>query len=364
MPIPTSNENDARPDAEPDAASESAFRAALRRRSNWIGLFIVFLAGTAAIILVVGNISAIGSFSALLLNVNPWWFAAAFVSQLATYACTALVWARVLRRAGYRLNFLSLYTLSVGKLFADQAVPSGGLSGAGFLFHAFSKRQIPYKTAFSTFVFVSLAYIFAFLLAATISFVALAVAGETSPRLASSITIFAAVLASIIIISFVAVVVTPSNSPSWLNRIRLFRQARSWLELAMKQMVSQKILFFEVMGLQFSIRLIDGITVYLAFLAIGDAVPLHVCFYAAIIGSVVSTIGLVPMGVGTYEAGMVSTLKIFGVPVQEALAASLIFRGLTLWLPLLPGFIIIQREILREKINTVDADQFETSQIR
>lgn len=32
-----------------------------------------------------------------------------------------------------------------------------------------------------------------------------------------------------------------------------------------------------------------------------------------------------------------------------ALTATLVYRGLTLWLPLLPGFFIIQREFLRAR---------------
>ena len=41
-------------------------------------------------------------------------------------------------------------------------------------------------------------------------------------------------------------------------------------------------------------------------------------------------------------------LSMLGVPVDHALAATLLLRFFTLWLPLLPGFILI-RTALREK---------------
>ena len=55
------------------------------------------------------------------------------------------------------------------------------------------------------------------------------------------------------------------------------------------------------------------------------------------------------MGLGTFKAGMIAALSVFGVPLKSALTATLIYRGVALWLPLIPGFIIIQRELLRLK---------------
>ncbi len=94
---------------------------------------------------------------------------------------------------------------------------------------------------------------------------------------------------------------------------------------------------------------IDGATVYFVFLAIGAPVDYDVCLVGVVIGSVAATIGMIPMGLGTFEAGMIASLTVFGVPVEDALTATLVYRGLSLWLPLIPGFFIIQREMLRIK---------------
>ena len=58
--------------------------------------------------------------------------------------------------------------------------------------------------------------------------------------------------------------------------------------------------------------------------------------------SVAATVAPMPMGLGTFEAGMMATLNVFGMSIEGALTATLLFRGLSLWLPLIPGFYIIQ----------------------
>jgi len=49
------------------------------------------------------------------------------------------------------------------------------------------------------------------------------------------------------------------------------------------------------------------------------------------------------MGLGTFEATGVAMLRLTGVPFEAAVTAILLLRGLTLWLPLLPGLILLRR---------------------
>ena len=56
------------------------------------------------------------------------------------------------------------------------------------------------------------------------------------------------------------------------------------------------------------------------------------------IASVFRTVGIVPGGLGTFEATSVWTLHMLGVSVPVGLAATLLFRGLSFWLPMLPGW--------------------------
>ena len=55
--------------------------------------------------------------------------------------------------------------------------------------------------------------------------------------------------------------------------------------------------------------------------------------------SLLRTVGFLPGGLGTFEATSVFTLKVAGVPIAVALAATLAFRALSFWLPMIPGLI-------------------------
>ncbi len=271
------------------------------------------------------------------------------MSQLATYAGVAIVWSRVLTRVGYPLRLSTLYPLAIAKLFADQAVPSGGVSGAAFFFHALGRRAVPNRIAFSVFVFATTAFFVAFLSAAMISFAALAFAGGATPALSASVAAFAAVILFLLVCVF-AIFVLGFKAPSWVTSHRRYEDFSRWIATATRQISAHRRLFLEATIIQLAVRFIDGLTLYLAFMAIGYPAPFAACFVAVAMASVAATVAPMPMGLGTFEAGMIATLSVFGVSVENALTATLVFRGLSLWLPLAPGFFIIQREILRKKV--------------
>jgi len=75
--------------------------------------------------------------------------------------------------------------------------------------------------------------------------------------------------------------------------------------------------------------------------------PLWAVFVSFAIASMVTTIGPIPVGLGTFEAASVGMLSLLGVSVEAALAGTLLLRGLTFWLPMLPGIWLARREIRR-----------------
>jgi hypothetical protein len=68
-------------------------------------------------------------------------------------------------------------------------------------------------------------------------------------------------------------------------------------------------------------------------------------FVGFMLASIVATIGPVPAGLGTFEASAVGVLSLLGIDVETALAATLLLRGLTFWIPMLPGMFFARREL-------------------
>jgi hypothetical protein len=52
-----------------------------------------------------------------------------------------------------------------------------------------------------------------------------------------------------------------------------------------------------------------------------------------------------PRGLGTFEATQVLMLRMVGIDLAVALSATLLFRGLSFWLPMLPGHWFSRRAV-------------------
>jgi hypothetical protein len=90
---------------------------------------------------------------------------------------------------------------------------------------------------------------------------------------------------------------------------------------------------------------LDALTFWVIFRSLGAAVNFMTAFVAFVMASVVATISFVPLGLGTFEASAVAILSLLGVGIEAALAATLLLRGLTFWLPMLPGVWLAHREM-------------------
>jgi uncharacterized protein (TIRG00374 family) len=106
-------------------------------------------------------------------------------------------------------------------------------------------------------------------------------------------------------------------------------------------------LLIQTTVLQLAIFLLDALTLWLAFNSIGEVPAIWVIFVSFATASMIATIGPIPVGLGTFEAGSVGMLHFLGVSVEAALAGTLLLRALTFWLPMLLGIWLARREIGR-----------------
>ena len=90
-----------------------------------------------------------------------------------------------------------------------------------------------------------------------------------------------------------------------------------------------------------------------ALWAAGQSVGVSLSFVAAIVTISLGTLGAsatpLPGGVVGAEATLALTMTQFGVPPEKALAVAFIYRFITYWLPILPGYIATQYA-LKKKI--------------
>ena len=87
------------------------------------------------------------------------------------------------------------------------------------------------------------------------------------------------------------------------------------------------------------LSILPALTLAAATAAVGIDLPLATVFAIYLVGSALAAASPTPGNLGAAEAALSAGLAGAGADPSEALAAVLIFRLLTFWLPILPGLV-------------------------
>jgi uncharacterized membrane protein YbhN (UPF0104 family) len=127
-----------------------------------------------------------------------------------------------------------------------------------------------------------------------------------------------------------------------LESIGIVRHLLETVGQAPSELIADRALVLRVAGCNSLIFLADAATLYACLLAFDQPVGFGTAFIALIMASIVVTLGPIPLGLGSFEVASTATLHLLSVPVEAAFAATMLFRLLTLWLPLLPGLFLMR----------------------
>ena len=273
------------------------------------------------------------------------WFLLACFVQAVTFPCEALAWRQALREAGYPQPIWPLVPLGFAKQFMDQVVPSSGISGAALVAGGLVRRGIPAHVVMSVLLVGLVSYFAAYLISVLASVVLLWLHhGVDAPLIAAVVVFGTAVLAIPTAVLWIKATARqlPAQSLDWMPGGAALRDA---IAKAPSNLLYNPLLLVQTVGLEIAGFALDGLTLWLAFYALGVPVPIWIALVSFMIASMTATIGPIPLGLGTFEAGCVGMLVLLGVSVEPALAATLLLRGLTFWLPMIPGLWLARREI-------------------
>lgn len=322
------------------AAQMSVWSRLWRSRGIFAGVLVF-----AAVILVALHRSELDRFAALAERAAPLWLLVAFVGQVGTYAFSALAWVLLSAGRGHRLRFFPLVPLGLARVFADQALPSGGLSGTLLIFHGFLRRGVPPATAASVLLGAVVTFYAAFITAVVLS---VAIFWMRRVPISALIGLTGA---------FVVVALALPAGALWLARrgdhplpaplarvgaLRGFRDAVGRQPIQLGQPPGR---LAAAWAAQFAVFLCDGITVWAAFAAVGAPVAPDVAFAGLCVAMMTALITPLPLGLGSFEAGAIIALRGLGVGYEPALAATLLTRGFSFWLPMLPSLWLVRAEM-------------------
>ncbi|MEY2920201.1 MAG: hypothetical protein RL261_1506, partial [Pseudomonadota bacterium] len=310
-----------------------------RRSVGWLP-WLLGGAGVAAVVFVALHAAEERAIVNLLQDARPAWLILAFVLQAGTYLAQAGVWRAVLRRAGASLPFALACRLSLAKLFIDQAVPTMGASGAALVARALGRQGVERTTVMSTVAVDAASFYIAYVIDLAIALVLLTWEGHASPLIVTVAVLFLCYGGALITAVLSLTRQPPGRVAARLQNLPVVGRLVELLQQGSPRLVHDPALLAQTTVLQMLIALLDAATVWILLKSLGTDASAGAVFASFMIASVMRSIGFLPGGLGTFEAASVGALAVAGVPIAAGLSATLLFRGLSFWLPMIPGLVL------------------------
>jgi uncharacterized protein (TIRG00374 family) len=307
----------------------------------------------AAVVLVASKFTEIKRFAEIARAAQPAWLLAALALQVLTYFCAAGVWYGTLHRAGVRRSYWSIVPLGLAKLFTDQALPTGGIGGTVLVVSGLDRRGVPSGVAMAALLIGLISFYIAYLMV-VLSGLAILYGAHSLNR-----TIIVAAAAFIVVAFGIPAIVLRARHWSqhgtssglmgfanrWLERVPGFSSLKSAMAKAPGELLRDPLPFVSATVLQLLIFALDAGTLWVMLHALGAKASPTTAFAAFVMAQLASTVGPMPLGLGTFEAVCVTILHVLGQSVEVALTATLLLRGFTFWLPMIPGLVLARREL-------------------
>ena len=308
--------------------------------------FALLLLGVVVAVMV--QYSELEEIKRLVKSLDGRWLLAAAALQAATYFCAAGVWDVALVRQRRHVGVFRLVRLALLMLFANQAIPTAGLSGGAAVVHALGRRRVPSSVAMGALLVGLMTTYIAYSLAIAVSALLLHIHAP-SGRLVAIVVGFAAI----------AIGVPPgvvwyrrSLAPRLRRRLKRVQGIGSLLEAIERtptRLLRDRVVLARAVALQLTELTLDAATLGVLLAAVGVRPSPAAVFGSYVIASAISRFIPVPMGLGSSEAALVLMLRAVEIPLEPAVTATLLLRAFTFWLPMLPGLSVARQEFSKPR---------------
>jgi uncharacterized protein (TIRG00374 family) len=303
------------------------------------------LLSVAALALLVFRFGDLSRFLAMIARAHPLWLLAALAFQLGTYLAVALGWNQVLAKAGMPQSLRRLMPIAVMKLFADQVIPSVGMGGNVLLVDRLVALGSTRGAAVAALLVSLVGYYAVYAVLALIMLLVLWLHDRATPLLTGIVTAFLLVALAIPSLALWLRRRGSRPLPSKVERLRLVSVLLRVVGEAPKHLIADHRLIAKVAALNGLVFLCDAATLQFCLLSLGQEASYATCFIALLTASMATTLVPLPLGLGSFEASSTAMMVLLGVPLAAALAGTLLLRGFTLWLPLIPGLYLMRRSL-------------------
>lgn len=337
---------------------------ALKQQSRW-KIFLTIGAITALGILVYGLRHQIADAIRDLGQINILALLLIIPLKIINYDAYARLYRHLFAILGNKVNYWSMYRLSLELTFVNYILPSGGISGISYF--TIRSRSFGISAAKATLaqfsklllLFVSfqpLLVLGIFLLAlrehvnnlvlvTATSLITLLIVGtlagiyviESRQRINSFLTFVARIL------NRVVKVVRPKKADAIDIEIaqKAFNELHENYQIYKKNWRSLKYPFLYTM----LANLTEIAALYVVYIAFGDLVNIGAVILAYAVANFAGLVSVLPAGIGIYEALMTGVLVATGIPAGISISVTIMFRLVTMAIQLPPGYYFYQRAI-------------------
>jgi Mg2+-importing ATPase len=279
----------------------------------------------------------------LMRSARPGWLCVAMMLQASTYLVEGSMWWWVGQVTRFPVPFGLSSGLSLVKLFTDQALPSVGLSGTLVASKVLQRMGMRQDAIVAGVVLRLASYYLAYAICLGIALLISIRHGHASGLIVVTSASFI-LFATLVSIGMLALTGRrPRGMGLRLARLTQLQRGLQMLRQADRSIARNAGLLIYFSLMQTVIIALDTATLCALLAALGaSAAPADV-FSSFMVSTLFRSLGFLPGGLGSFEAVSIMTLHATGLSVEVALAATFLFRGLSFWLPMLPGFWLSRR---------------------
>jgi putative heme transporter len=328
-----------------------------RRRAIGFGVFV--LSTLAFLYFVLPKLAGVGTTLHRLERGNTWWIALGVLLEVCSFAGYVAVFRAVFVRGVERIGWWESYEITMAGLAATRLFAAAGAGGIALTAWALRRAGMePRLVACRLVAFVVILYSI-YVGSLVLDGIGLGT-GLFPGGGAFAITYLPAILAGVTLAAVGAVTLLPQDSER-----RLYRWASGYGRRARWIARAVAVPALAASGVRTAISLVrsrdarllgavawwgfDICVLWAMFHAFGKSPPFTVIWMAYFVGTLGNLLPL-PGGLGGVEGGMIGAFAAFGVDFNLAVLAVLSYRGISFWLPTLPGgvaYIQLRRTVAR-----------------
>lgn len=248
-----------------------------------------------------------------------------------TYICAALTYLLLAARP---IRFIPTLFIAVAGGLVNRLLP-GGLGGLGI--NALYLRRNGHSLASATAV-VAVNNMVGFAGNAVLIATAAALSPLALPHISWPEKTLYWTAGVIIAVLLVAFGLSAKNHHLHAVGVRTIREWQAYGSLTLRRPLTSLL----ALGSSICLTSCHALGLYMVMASVGIGQPWLVALIAVSIGSLSGAAVPTPGGVGGAEAGIAAGLLAYHTPATQAVAAALLYRGLTYWLPLLPGYLALR----------------------